>query len=160
MSSNFFNFLNFFNSLKKLECVCCQNENEQAEDGVELGEHGEHHCRTESVVTCADSANTVGTNLSLTDGAEESHEAKSQTYTEDGASCGHCDFGCHFRVQHEEADETVQTLRRGQSGQAHVGTASGRVLLESTDSGITADGYAIGTSDTRQGYAKCYTQIS
>ena len=56
---------------------------------------------------CAD---TVCADLCLTDSAEESHETKSQTYTEDGTSCRHRDFGSHFTVEHEKAYEAIQTL--------------------------------------------------
>lgn len=50
-----------------LQSVGSQDENQQTEDSVELGEHGEHHGGTECVVTSTDSADTVSANLSLTD---------------------------------------------------------------------------------------------
>ena len=34
--------------------ACDEDEHEEAEDGVELGEDGEDHCGAECVVACAD----------------------------------------------------------------------------------------------------------
>ena len=84
---------------------------------------------------------------------------KSQTNAEDSASSRHCEVGCHFVVEHEEAYETIQTLRRRQSSQAHVGAACCGVLLEGTNCCITTNGYAVSTTNSREGYTQCNTQI-
>ena len=137
-----------------------KNQHQQTQNGVKLGEHSQHHSGTERVVTGTDGTDTISANLGLTNGREQGNKTQSQTYTEDGASCGHGDFGSNLTVQHEETDKAIQTLRRGQGSQAHVGTAGCGILLECTDSGITADGHTVGTADTRQGYAKGNAQIS
>ena len=51
----------------RLEGAGDEDEHEEAEDGVELREHSQHHGSTECVVTSTDGGNTVGTNLGLTD---------------------------------------------------------------------------------------------
>ena len=56
-----------------------ENEHEQTEDGVKLWEHSQHHGSTECVVTSANSGNTVGTNLSLTNSGNPSHKTQSKT---------------------------------------------------------------------------------
>lgn len=143
-----------------LECVGCQNQYQEAEDSVELGEYGQYHGCTESIVTCTDGADTVSTNLSLTDSREQGNQTQCQTYTEDSTGRTHSDVGSNLTVQHEETDESVQTLRRGKCGKTHVRTAGGGILLESADGGISADSYTVSTTDTRKGNTKGYAQIS
>lgn len=143
-----------------VQCACGQDEYEQTQDGVQLGEYSQHHGSTESVVAGTDGADTVGTNLSLTDGREQTYQTASQTYTEYGASGDHVNIGSCKTLQHEETYETVQTLRRGKCRETHVGTASIGVLLESTDSGVTADSYTISAAYARQGYTEGNAQIN
>lgn len=35
---------------ERRQCACDENQHDEAEDGIELGEHGKHHGRTESIV--------------------------------------------------------------------------------------------------------------
>ena len=143
-----------------VQCTCGQDEYEQAEDGVQLGEYSQHHGSTESFVTCTDGADTVGTNLGLTDSREQTYETTCQTYTEYSTSGYHVNIGCCQTLQHEETYEAVQTLRRWKGRQTHVGTTFIGVLLESTDSGVTADCYTISTAYARQGNTEGNAQIN
>lgn len=144
-----------------LECAGDQNQHEQTKDGVELGEHGEHHGRTECVVTTTNGRDTVGTHLGLTDSREEGYKTTSQTGTED---CG-CDnhiVGSTLQqtLKHEEADEAVQTLRRRQGCKCDVRTAGTRILLECADGCITTNCYSVGRTYAREAHAKGNSQIS
>ena len=71
--------------LERGQCTCNQDQDEQAEDSVELGEDGEHHRSTEGIVTSPNSRDTIGTYLSLANSGEEGDEAASKACTEDSS---------------------------------------------------------------------------
>ena len=67
-----------------LQGTCNEDEHKETEDGVKFGEHGEHHGRTEGVVTAADGRDAVGTYFCLADGREQGYCAEGESCAEDG----------------------------------------------------------------------------
>lgn len=92
-----------------------KNQYQQAQDGVQLGEHSQYHGSTECVMTSTDGTDTVGTNLCLTKGREQTNKTTCKTYTEDGARIEHGDVRSNKTLKHKEAYKTIQTLDEGKA---------------------------------------------
>ena len=113
-------------------------------------------------MSLADSGDTVGANLSLTDSGEQGNQSQSNTCTQNGSSLN----GSHARskdaensLEHKVACKTVQALSTGKSGQHKEVTESTVVLLQRTDSRITGNCHTVGTTDTRQTNHHCNANI-
>ena len=142
--------------------LACQEDEGYADDGVELGEDGEHQGVTEHLVALGHGGDAVGADLTLTDAREEAGEAAGDAGTEHGAGLDGGDFGgeqAEDVLAEEESGEAVQTLGAGHGREGESVTEYLGVLLQSSDGGVAGDCYSVGAADARQSYHDCDAQI-
>ena len=80
----------------------------QTQNCVEFRESGVNQGVGEHIVSLADTDDTVGANLTLTDGRNHADQADAETDTEDDETVFRC--STHLAEKHEERHKSVDTL--------------------------------------------------
>ena len=89
----------------------------KAQDSVELRQSGVNQRVGEHVVTLAHADDTVGANLTLTDGRNHADQAHAEAHAEDDETLRRVSL--HLAQQHEECHKAVDALRGRQCRQHH-----------------------------------------
>ena len=95
---------------------------DKAQDSVELGKSGVDQRVGEHVVTLADADDTVGTDLTLTDGRDHTGETHAEAHAKDDEALRRvlgCNSLLHLAQQHEEGHKAIDTLGGRQCRQHH-----------------------------------------
>lgn len=93
-----------------------QESGYKSQDGIKLRKCGVNHRIGLHIVSLRDAHNTVGTNLSLTDGGKQAYQTNTETHTKPQGTC----FSRHLAEVEQKGQEAVKSLCGRKRGKNHI----------------------------------------